>query len=136
MRKVFTTELFPVISRLDPSEIEDEKVKEWAERVRQWAENLVALLINARQPSATPVTIRTAAYTVTPDDDVLLCSGTWILTLPKSTDRERYYIRNTGSGTITIVGTNSETIDNASSYSLATGTGIIAIADGTGWWTI
>lgn len=83
------------------------------------------------------IVTKTATYTATTDDDVILCtSGTFTVTLYTAVGNagKRIEIKNTGSGQITIDADGSETIDGAAtlgpfdqyfSYSL--------VSDGANW---
>lgn len=80
---------------------------------------------------------KTGAYTATNDDYIIDCtSGTFTVTLPASSGRTGriLIIKNSGTGTITVDGNASETIDGATTYSLATQYATIQIvSDGTNW---
>lgn len=78
----------------------------------------------------------TAATTLGADDELVLCNGTFTVTLPPaaSSKGKIYVIKNIGSGTITIDGDGSETIDGATTQSLSAQYDFIAIAsNGTEW---
>jgi hypothetical protein len=80
---------------------------------------------------------KTGAYTATNDDYVIDCtSGTFTVTLPASSGRTGriLIIKNSGAGTITVDGNASETIDGATTYSLAVQYATVQImSDGTNW---
>ena len=80
---------------------------------------------------------KTGAYTATDADYVIDCtSGTFTVTLPASSGKTGriLIIKNSGAGTITVDGNASETIDGASTYSIAVQYGTIQImSDGTNW---
>jgi hypothetical protein len=80
---------------------------------------------------------KTGAYTATNDDYVIDCtSGTFTVTLPASSGRTGriLIIKNSGAGTITVDGNASETIDGATTYSIAVQYGTVQImSDGTNW---
>lgn len=80
----------------------------------------------------------TAAATLTANDDVALCNGTFTVTLPPAaaTKGRSYYIKNVGSGTITIDGNSSETIDGSTTKSLTQYQHRLIVSDGTEWWII
>jgi hypothetical protein len=62
----------------------------------------------------------TSAYTITSADGVIFCDGMFTVTLPAATGgRDLYLVMNIGSGTITIVGDGSDTINGATSITLA-----------------
>jgi hypothetical protein len=83
---------------------------------------------------------KTGAYTATNDDYVIDCtSGTFTVTLPASSGRTGriLIIKNSGAGTITVDGNASETIDGATTVTMAVQYGTIQImSDGTNWKTI
>lgn len=80
---------------------------------------------------------KTGAYTATNDDYIIDCtSGSFTVTLPASSGRTGriLIIKNSGAGTITVDGNASETIDGATTYSLATQYATVQIvSDGTNW---
>ena len=54
----------------------------------------------------------TSTESILSTDDIILCNGTFTLTLPSATGSSKLYnIKNIGSGTITLKGNLSETID-------------------------
>lgn len=79
---------------------------------------------------------KTALYTPSNDDRVIDCtSGTYAVTLPTAVSQagRTFFIRNSGTGTITIGRTGAETIAGAASQSLA-GKGFLeVVSDGTNW---
>jgi hypothetical protein len=84
---------------------------------------------------------RTAATTVVTGDRGRLfdCSGTWTMTLPAAASAGAGWVcevRNSGSGTITLDGNGSETVDGATTRALAPGQGGVLICTGTGWVTM
>jgi hypothetical protein len=60
-----------------------------------------------------------ATYTILLTDNILLCSGTFTLTLPTLTGNlgKKYYIKNIGTGVVTVAGNGTDKIDNESSLS-------------------
>jgi hypothetical protein len=83
-------------------------------------------------------TEKTANYTVTNIDDIVNCtSNSFTLTLPDSivNSGKKFYLKNTGAGTITLNTTNSQTIDgNASGIlTLTTGDSMIVISNNQNW---
>jgi hypothetical protein len=84
---------------------------------------------------------KTGAYTLVAGDrgKLLLCSGTWTLTLLAAAtagDGYAFAVRNTGSGTITLDGNLSETIDGATTLALTVGESCLVVCDGTNWHTV
>ena len=83
------------------------------------------------------VTSVTDTYSIIADDEVILCSGTFTVTLPGagSSEGKVFYIKNTGSGTVTI--SSDETIDDDDTYELGSQYDFISVvSDGTEWWVI
>ena len=82
-------------------------------------------------------TARTTAYTATDTDYLIDCtSGTFTVTLPAASGRTGriLIIKNSGTGTITVDGNASETIDGATTYSLSAQWATVQImCDGTNW---
>ena len=79
---------------------------------------------------------KTANYTAATDDDVILCSGTFTVTLYAASGNSGnlLFIKNNNTGTITIDANGSELIDgNLSVYSLTKYTSYELLCDGTGW---
>lgn len=79
---------------------------------------------------------KTGAYTVVAADKgkVLTCSGTFTLTLTAAAtlgDAFAFSVWNTGSGTITIDPNGSETIDGATTQTVAAGKFALVYCDGT-----
>lgn len=81
----------------------------------------------------------TALRTLDITDQTVFANGTFTVTLPTAVgiaDRE-YLIKNTGSGTITIATTSSQTIDGSTTQSLATQYKYIRVkSDGAAWYII
>lgn len=85
------------------------------------------------------IVTKSAAYTASVSDRIILCSGTWSLTLPsaESAAGVTYVVKNTGTGTITIDGSGSETIDGATTKALSTQWSTARIiSNGTAWFVI
>ena len=68
---------------------------------------------NTLDVSVYNIVTKTSAYTLTADDVVILADGTFTLTIPAAAGIEGkvYYIKNIGSGIITIDGNANETIE-------------------------
>lgn len=81
---------------------------------------------------------KTGTYTLTATDYTIDCTtGTFTVTLPTAvgaaiTGRE-YVIKNSGAGTITVATTSSQTIDGATTKTLAAGTAIKVQSNGANW---
>lgn len=84
------------------------------------------------------ISTKTGAYTATASDEVLLCNGTFTLTLPAaaSNTRRRYSVRNTGAGTVTIDPNAAELINGAATLALTGGQFATIVCDGSAWFTI
>jgi hypothetical protein len=64
------------------------------------------------QANTFSVVQKTSTYTATPDDDVILCSGTFTLALETVANFEHpLYVKNISSGTITVNPYSTQTID-------------------------
>ena len=84
------------------------------------------------------VSYKNTTYTVTLADigNTIDCAGSWTLSLTAAaTLGDGYYVwvRNTGSGTITIDPSGAETIDGAVTYTLNAGHYCLLICDGSNW---
>ena len=82
---------------------------------------------------------KSAAYTANVNDRVILCTGTWSLTLPQASlaNGITLVIKNVSTGTITIDGYGSETIDGATTKVLSTQWSTARITcNGTAWFVI
>jgi len=81
-------------------------------------------------------------------DDVLLCTGTFTVTLYNAIGKvdnlgikqnagRRITIKNIGAGTITIDGAGSQTIDGAATKAIAVQYDLLTLcSDGANWWII
>ena len=80
----------------------------------------------------------TSSATLEADDELVLCNGTFTVTLPlvASLLGKVYTIKNTGSGAITIDGNNSETIDGQATASLSNQYDFITIVSDKSSWHI
>ena len=81
------------------------------------------------------VTSITAAYTVKISDDIILCSGTYTVTLPPVADatNQVFYIKNTDANAITVDGDGSETIDGSTTKVLSEHDYLLIVSDGSEW---
>lgn len=80
---------------------------------------------------------KTDDYTITDDDAVILCNGTFTLTLPTAVgiDGRIYTIKNIGTGEVTIDGNGDETIDDGKTATLTDQYEVINIvSDNTEWF--
>lgn len=83
------------------------------------------------------VASKTTTYTATADDGLLLCSGTFTVTLPAAATVGANFtviVKNTGTGIITVDGNSSETIFTSTAVAnltLAPGQSVACTSDGT-----
>ncbi len=86
----------------------------------------------------TPLATKSATYTATVGDCVILCSNTWTLALPAAADATGLHLmlRNTGAGTITLDPDAAEQIEGAGTYALSAGNAVHIVCDGSAWWIV
>jgi hypothetical protein len=97
------------------------------------------LLRDVQQSSTLSVRSVTAAAAVLNDDDVVLASGTFSVTLPVANNSvgRMITVKNIGVGTVTVVATGSDTIDGAASYPLSLAyESVTVVGAGGGAWVI
>lgn len=86
------------------------------------------------------VATKTTTYTATADDGLLLCNGTFTVTLPAASSLGAgfvYQIKNIGTGTVTIDPNGAETIDGQSTVAIANQYWSLTICcDGSNWHII
>ena len=85
------------------------------------------------------VATKAAAYTTTASDDILLCSGTWTLTLVTAVGNtgKVFDIKNTGTGIITIDANGTQTIDGSLTHDIsAQYDSRTLVSDGANWHII
>jgi len=88
------------------------------------------------------IVAKTANYTVLPTDDVIICGAgneSFTITLPPVATvgtGKVYFIKNVGSGTITVDGNGSETIDGDATRTLNQNDCLQIESNGTGWWVL
>jgi|TARA_R100000501_G_C2595736_1_gene94342 hypothetical protein len=86
------------------------------------------------------IVTKTTTYTATTSDDVILCDGTFTLTLYAASGNsgEVLYLKNISTGTITIDADGSETIDGALAKYLAgvQYESLTIVCDGSDWHII
>lgn len=86
--------------------------------------------------STVNIVTKTGTYTLTSNDVIVLANGTFTLNLPTAVGIEgkTYRIKNIGTGTITVDGNGSETIDGTTTASLSIQDVSIDItSDGSNW---
>lgn len=90
---------------------------------------------------ATPVTTKTASYTLVSSDSVVICNatgGAFTVTLPTAAGiaGRQYFVKrvNGGINAVTVAAATGETIDGANSTSLLTQYAVVSlVSDGTNW---
>lgn len=87
------------------------------------------------------VSAHSGAYTVQATDrgKLLNCTGAWTLTLLAAATAGAGYaigVRNSGSGTITLDPSGSETVDSAATIALAAGETCLLVCTGSAWLTV
>jgi len=103
-----------------------------------------ASLLDVAGPIATAIATKTANYTATDTDSVLICdasSGALTVTLPSASGiaGRQYTIKriNTGTNVVTIAAASGETIDGAASVDLGSQYDVITVvSDGSNWWMV
>jgi hypothetical protein len=84
------------------------------------------------QSNAYSIVQKTEAYTATADDDVILCNGTFTVTLGSVAGFQHpLVIKNIGSGVITVDPEGSETIDGASTLTISVANDIVTLVPDT-----
>ena len=81
---------------------------------------------------------KTEAYTLTSEDDMITCSGTFAVTLPTITGitGKVFYIKNIGTGIITVGANNTETIDGEATQSIDIQYDSITVVAGSSEWHV
>ena len=130
MRKLLTAHLPDTKSLKDPATLE------YAKALNVELDNLRRDL--NKYVSKIVVSSLTADATLNAQDELVLCNGTFTVTLPPASGSEGkiYYIKNIGSGTVTIDGNSSETIDNATTKDLFQLEYVQIVSDNTEWWIV
>ncbi|KKN03166.1 hypothetical protein LCGC14_1110410 [marine sediment metagenome] len=88
------------------------------------------------------IAAKTAAYTISVTDDVILCGAgnqTFTVTLPAASGAtgKVYHIKNVGTGTITVDGNGSETIDGGITAILTVQyESITILSEGSEWFIL
>lgn len=84
------------------------------------------------------ITSATANYTLTLEDQLVLCNGNFTVTLPAaaSAKYKGYKIKNIGSSVVALDGNGAETIDEVSTKYVEQYETLDVISDGTEWWSI
>ena len=70
------------------------------------------------------------------DGEVIVCDGTFTLTMFPSVDGVIATVKNIGTGTITIAFDGTETIDGASTYSLSSQWDVVRMIGYSGNWLV
>jgi hypothetical protein len=80
---------------------------------------------------------KTADYTMTDDDSVVLANGTLTVTLPPVYDGREATVKDIGTGTVTVARGGSSLIDGATSQVLDTQYSALTVfCDGTDWFIV
>ena len=84
---------------------------------------------------------KTTTYTATTDyevDHIIFCNGTFTVDLPDitSTDGIKKIIKNIGTGTITIDGYSTQTIDGSTTLAMSTQYETVCIISNAGNWHV
>jgi len=85
------------------------------------------------------VVSKTTTYTATTSDGLIQCTGTFTVTLPAAATAGANFtlvVKNASTGTITVDGNGSETIDGALTITVPAYGAVILISNGTGWAAI
>ena len=85
------------------------------------------------------VTTVTAEYTIVLSDVFILCNGTFTVYLPQASTAsgQKFYIKNIGTGIITVDGYNTETIDDATTATLESKYEAINVySNGSEWFIV
>jgi hypothetical protein len=83
-----------------------------------------------------PYVAKTSTYTIASSDYTINCtSGTFTVTLPTAVGvtGKVYVIKNTGTGTITLATTSSQTIDGVTTMTIAGGAWVTVQSTGSNW---
>ena len=86
-------------------------------------------------PAVTSVTQDHAASV---NDSNIFMSKTGTVTLADAAKLKgrTIIVKNTGSGTVTVAGSQSQSVDSGGSISLAAGVGKKLVSDGENWWSV
>ena len=81
---------------------------------------------------------KTAGYEVKPTDDIIVCDGTFTVSLHTANGYEgvQHVIKNEGSGTVTLAGDGAELIDDANEQELIQYESLTIVSDDTNWQVI
>lgn len=86
-----------------------------------------------------PVEGEDGNYTLTPSDGFVTGDGTITITLPLTASLntgKMYWIKNKGTGILTVVCSGDETIDEETSQEIVSLDCMAIVSDGTEWWII
>lgn len=86
-------------------------------------------------PLRVPYNAQGSSYAASDNDCVISATGTVTVTLPTAVgvSGRMYWVKNSGTGTITVDGNGSETIDGAATQAVAAGDCIQVCSDGLNW---
>jgi len=118
---------------IDTAESDIDDLELWADGIDTWAGTIDTWIAVMDAVAA-----KTGTATLTTSERRILCSGTFTVTLPvvSGNSGKDYYIKNSGTGVITIEGNGSETIDNNLNLTLTSMESVHILCSGTAWWII
>ena len=102
---------------------------------RYYTETETDALLAAKGDAELTVVSKTATYTALATDDVVLCTGTFTVTLPTAVGiaGKAYYIKNVSTGVVTLDGAGSETMDGETTLTLSDDDSVEVVSDGSNW---
>ena len=120
----------------DPRDVQDALD---SRSIHNWGEHYVSMMDDGAVAVFPQGGVRTvtAGLTLNSTHRVVLCNGTFTVTLPPIATHvdQEYWIKNIGTGTITIDGNAAETIDNALTLVVPIRyDSPHIVADSAGWW--
>jgi hypothetical protein len=86
--------------------------------------------------ASTPIVAKTATYVITTSDSIINCTAnTFTVTLPTAVgiDGRRFVIKNSGTGTITVATTSSQTIDGLTTQIVPSTAAMEVVSTGANW---
>lgn len=102
-----------ILEALNKKGIEIENIKDFDKRVKHFIGGVNRINPSIQTIPSHPFKTVTADYSITADDFLIECDGTFTVTLPNVGDfpGKVYSIKNTGTGNVTVATRNNETID-------------------------
>ena len=104
----------------------------------KYTQSEVDTLLDAKEDAELTVVSKTTTYTILSTDDVVLCTGTFTVTLPTAVGiaGKAYRVKNVSTGVVTLDGDGTETIDGESTLTLYGDDSAEVISDGSNWQII